>query len=57
MNRLNIGGKREDRTLNGHVVTVILPKMRVSYEEGIQRIDRIIEEAKKRQKPVSQTAS
>jgi len=49
MNDLNIGGKEKQVQLNGHMVTVIMPKRKLSYEEGVQRIDRIIKEIKKKQ--------
>ena len=50
MNELKIGGGEKQIRLNGHMVTVIMPKRKLSYEEGVQRIDRIIDEIKKKQK-------
>ena len=44
---MEIGGKIEERTLNGYIVSVITPKERISYEEGVRRIDKILAEASK----------
>ena len=40
-------GKREEIILNGHKVTVIKPSKKVSYEEGMKRIDKIIDKMRK----------
>ncbi|NCN38907.1 MAG: hypothetical protein GW780_03440 [Candidatus Aenigmarchaeota archaeon] len=44
---MKIGGKIETIRLNGNFVTVITPKKKISYKEGVRRIDKLIEEIKK----------
>ncbi len=44
---MKIGGKVKDIRLNGYTVSVITPKERISYEEGVRRIDKILAEASK----------
>ena len=48
MEDLKIGGKIEEVKLNGHFVSVITPKRKLSYEEGMKRIDKLISEIKKK---------
>lgn len=42
MERLKLHGIEKDVRLNGHMVRVIGPRSRVSYEEGVREIDRLI---------------
>lgn len=46
--KLKIGGKIKDINLNDHLVSVITPKKSVSYEEGIENINKIIQKIKKK---------
>jgi len=46
MKRIEIGGKIKDISLNNHFVSVITPRKDISYEEGVERINKIIEKAK-----------
>ena len=41
-----IGGKIKSINLNNHIVSVITPKRSVSYEEGIENINKIIKKIK-----------
>ena len=41
-------GKREKIILNGREVEVIKPSKDISYEEGVKRIDKLIEEIKRK---------
>ncbi len=40
-------GKRERKKLNGHFVTVIVPDKKLSYEEGVKRIEELLGRIKK----------
>ena len=46
-NTLGIGGKVKTIMLNGRRVTVIMPKEKISYEEGVRRIEKLIKKIKK----------
>ncbi len=46
MSEFRIGGKIEDIKLNNHIVSVIKPKNIVSYEEGIENVNKIIKKIK-----------
>ncbi len=46
MKRIEIGGKIKNISLNNHFVSVITPRKDVSYEEGVERINRIIDKIK-----------
>lgn len=43
---MKIGGKLKTITLNGRTVIVSTPKEKVSYEEGVRRIEKLIKEIK-----------
>ncbi len=47
MRELKIGGKIENINLNNHFVSVITPKRKVSYEEGVKRVEKLISKIKK----------
>lgn len=44
---IKIGGKIEDISLNNHIVTVIIPKKSISYEDGEKKIEKIISKLKR----------
>ncbi len=41
-------GKEEVRQLNGHRVVVVVPNKRISYEEGVKRLEKLFERIQKR---------
>lgn len=46
MKRIEIGGKVKNISLNSHFVSVITPRKDISYEDGLERINKIIEKVK-----------
>lgn len=40
-------GRRERRRINGHYVTVIVPDKKLSYEEGVKRIQELARKFRK----------
>lgn len=46
--KLEIGGKERSINLNNHIISVIAPKKSVSYEKGIENVEKIIKEIKER---------
>ena len=46
MKRIEIGGKIKNISLNSHFVSVITPRKDISYEDGLERINKIIEKVK-----------
>ena len=43
-----IGVKVKSINLNNHIVSVVAPKKSVSYEEGVEKVDKIIKEIKEK---------
>ena len=46
-NPISIGGRMKEVSLNNHIVSVITPKKKISYEEGEKRIEKIVSKIKK----------
>ena len=38
-----VKGKRETRMLNGHEVVVIMPNKSISYEEGVKKLEELVD--------------
>ena len=48
-----LSGKREIRRLNNHDVVVILPDNPMPYEEGVRKMESLVDKIMKRPKTVS----